>query len=235
MTRKVNGLSWVAVASMCALLVAAMAWLAIASQAQAGVTSLGIESKTAAPGAQVTVALTAQATAPGIGSYGVNVVYDGTKLTTNDASCSSSHGGVCTVNLVGQNTVHISGSTATATGFTGAVTLGSITFTVGASASGTANLDVQVGAGDLTDPSAVEITGVVPTDGAITIQTATPSPSPSPSPSASPAPSPSALPKTGGDPASDGSSVSPWLLAALGLSVVGAGMWVVSRVRRESP
>ncbi len=222
MTRTAKGLV--------AALAAVVGLMALISVASAAVSSLGIESKTVAPGDTVTVNLDMNATAPGVGAYTVNVKFDNAKLTF--VSCTSNDVGVCNDNA--DDNVIFTG--AKPTGLTGAVNLGSITFTAG-STEGTAALDVSIDT--LTDPEGADIT-VSAGDGTITIAAPTPSPTPSPSPTAAPTAAPTAtatpktLPSTGGA-ASDGSGSSMALvLGTLGLAVLVGGVWAVSRTRRES-
>jgi hypothetical protein len=222
MTRTAKGLV--------AALAAVVGLMALISVASAAVSSLGIESATVAPGDDVTVALDAEATAPGIGAFTVDVDYDDAKL--DYVSCTGHASGLC--NKTADGTVRFTG--ASATGISGSLELGTITFTAG-STEGTAALDVTIDT--LTDPEGVDIT-VSAGDGTITIATPTPSPTPSPSPTASPTTAPTAtatpksLPSTGGA-TSDGSGSSMALvLGTLGLAVLVGGVWAVSRTRRES-
>ena len=223
MTRTAKGLV--------AALAAVVGLMALISVASAAVSSLGIESATVAPGDDVTVALDAEATAPGIGAFTVDVDYDDAKL--DYVSCTGHASGLC--NKTADGTVRFTG--ASATGISGSLELGTITFTAG-STEGTAALDVTIDT--LTDPEGVDIT-VSAGDGTITIATPTPSPTPSPSPSptavpatATPTATPKSLPSTGGA-ASDGSGSSMALvLGTLGLAVLAGGVWAVSRTRRES-
>jgi septal ring-binding cell division protein DamX len=222
MTRTAKGLV--------AALAAVVGLMALISVASAAVSSLGIESATVAPGDDVTVALDAEATAPGIGAFTVDVDYDDAKL--DYVSCTGHASGLC--NKTADGTVRFTG--ASATGISGSLELGTITFTAG-STEGTAALDVTIDT--LTDPEGADIT-VSAGDGTITIAAPTPSPTPSPSPTAAPTAAPTAtatpksLPSTGGA-TSDGSGSSMALvLGTLGLAVLVGGVWAVSRTRRES-
>jgi septal ring-binding cell division protein DamX len=222
MTRTAKGLV--------AALAAVVGLMALISVASAAVSSLGIESATVAPGGSVTVGLNAEATAPGIGAFTVDVDYDDAKL--DYVSCTGHASGLC--NKTADGTVRFTG--ASATGISGSLELGTITFTAG-STEGTAALDVTIDT--LTDPEGADIT-VSAGDGTITIAAPTPSPTPSPSPTAAPTAAPTAtatpksLPSTGGA-ASDGSGSSMALvLGTLGLAVLVGGVWAVSRTRRES-
>ncbi len=213
-----------------AALAAVVGLIAMISVASAAVSSLGIESKTVAPGAEVTVNLTANATAPGIGSYEIKVVYDKTLLTVKSCAKTTEaafDAAVCNKDF-GADTVFFTGAS-TDGGIGGTLNLGSITFTAGNTA-GVAALDVQVQA--LTDTTAGDLT-VTPGDGAITIAVpATPTPSPTAAPTASP--TPKALPPTGGAPSDSSTSSMALVLGALGLAVLAGGVWAVSRTRRES-
>lgn len=213
-----------------AALAAVVGLIAMISVASAAVSSLGIESKTVAPGAEVTVNLTANATAPGIGSFEIKVVYDKTLLTVKSCAKTTEaafDAAVCNKDF-GADTAFFTGASAEgAVG--GTVNLGSITFTAGSTA-GVAALDVQVQA--LTDPAGADVT-VTPGDGTITIAVpATPTPVPTAAPTASP--TPKALPQTGGASSDGGTSSMAWVLGALGLAVLAGGVWAVSRTRRES-
>ncbi len=229
--------AWLVGGAVATLLAVLVGWLAVANLAQADVSELKIGSGTAAPGENVTVKLTAQATTPGIGGYGVNIVFDTTKLSV--VSCSSTHG-VC--HFGGEpgvdlpvGTVRINGSVATDPGLTGAQDLGQITFKC--TAAGTANLDASIGTGDLTNPAGTDIS-VTPTDGTITCAvapTATATTVATAAPTATATTTVSAPPSTGGGPA-DASSTAGWLVLAigLGLAVAGSGAWTVSRMRQKS-
>ncbi len=222
-----------------AALAAIVGLIAMVSVASAAVSSLGIESKTVEPGAEVTVNLTANATDPGIGSFEIKVVYDTDLLTVKSCAKTTEaafDAAVCNKDFTSDTVFFTGASAAGAIG--SAVNLGSITFTAG-NTPGVANLDVQLQA--LTDPAAATIS-VTPTDGTITIAAPTPTPSPSPSPTASPTaaptatptPAPAALPNLGGAPTDGSSSSMAWLVGSLGLAVLAAGVWAVSRTRRQS-
>jgi len=216
-----------------AALAAVVGLIAMISVASAAVSSLGIESATVAPGADVTVNLTANATDPGIGSFEIKVVYDETLLTVKSCAKTTEaafDAAVCNKDF-GADTAFFTGASAEgAVG--GTVNLGSITFTAGSTA-GVAALDVQIQA--LTDPAGADVT-VTPGDGTITIAVpATPTPSPSPSPvPATATPTPAALPPTGGAPSDSSTSSMALVLGTLGLAILAGGVWAVSRTRRES-
>ena len=213
-----------------AALAAVVGLIAMISVASAAVSSLGIESATVAPGAEVTVNLTANATDPGIGSFEIKVVYDETLLTVKSCAKTTEaafDAAVCNKDF-GADTAFFTGASAEgAVG--GTVNLGSITFTAGSTA-GVAALDVQIQA--LTDPAGADVT-VTPGDGTITIAVpATPTPSPTVAPTASP--TAKALPPTGGAPSDGSTSSMALVLGTLGLAILAGGVWAVSRTRRES-
>ncbi len=237
MTRSIKS-AWLPLSLAAAAMLALVGWLAVAGLAQAGVSSLSVESKTAAPGENVTVALNAAATSPGIGSYEIKVEYNDAVLDVVSCAKTTSpdfDAAVCSIDFVVGN-----GTTGTAifigasnAGASGSVSMG--TLTLKCATAGTAHLTISIQ--KLTDPSIAPIS-VVPTNGVITCAVpATPSPSPSPtaaptaSPTAAPTASPAALPKTGGSP-SDGTSLTPWLLPVQGLVVVSGGAWAVAPTRR---
>ncbi len=103
-----------------------------------------IESAIITTGGSVTVNLNATAPDPGIGAYTFDVVYDGSLVSV---TFCHSFAGVCIEGAsVGVNTIRITGEIAVgefATGQTGSVRLGQITFQAGSN-TGTATLDVQV-------------------------------------------------------------------------------------------
>jgi hypothetical protein len=216
MTRTAKGLI--------AALAAVVGLIAMISVASAAVSSLGIGSATVEPGANVTVKLTADASAPGIGAFTVDVAYDDEKLTF--VSCTGHASGLC--NKTADGNVRFTG--ASATGISGALELGSITFTAG-STTGTAALDTTIDT--LTDPDGVDLT-VTAGDGTITIAAATPTPTPAPTAAPTATPTPKALPPTGGAPSDGSTSSMAWVLGTLGLAVLAGGVWAVSRTRRES-
>jgi hypothetical protein len=227
-------------AAFAAAILAAVATLAIVGSANAqSASDLRVGSATVAPGATVTIPITVDANQ--VGSYRVDVEYDGSLVT---ATACTSEEGVCSVNVVGANTVRINGTNLS--GITGQDTsLGTITFTAG-QATGTAALTVDTETLLVSDTSGGGIS-VTPTNGAITIAQATPSPTPAP---ATPTPTggtatatatgtrtatPGALPQTGADIGDDSSaSMLTWLLAASGLVIVASGAWAVARARREN-
>lgn len=214
-------------------LTAAAAALALIGVASAGVSSLGIGSATTEPGGTVTVNVTAEATSPGIGAWNIDVNYDNSLVTLTNCTSST---GICNPAL-DADTARLTG--ANASGLSGSVVLGTLTFQAGSS-TGTANLTLTVN--QLTDPEANNIS-VSPSNGTITIQVATPAPTPTPEPTAAPTATPAAtatpeptatpgaLPPTGGAP-SDGSGLSAWLLAIAGLAIVSGGVWAAARSRR---
>lgn len=192
----------------------------------ASVSSLSVGSATVAPGASVTVDVTA--TADGMGSYGLNISYDSTLVSVS--ACTSTNG-VCNKDF-GASTIRMNGSNLSGITGTGVV-LGTITFVAG-NTEGVA--DVTFDTADVSDTTGAALT-VTPTDGTITIAaaTATPTLAPTASPTAAPSatPTPKSLPSTGG-PAGDSTSSSlTLLLAAAGLVVVAGSAWAVARVRRE--
>ena len=224
MTRSIKG-AWLPLSLAAAAMLALVGWLAVAGLAQAGVSSVSVESKTASPGDSVTVALSAAATSPGIGAYEIKVEYNDAVLDT--VSCAAGSGAaVCNKNYVPGNgttgTAFFTGAVSpdpdTGVGATGTVALGSLTLKC--ATAGTANLTITIQ--KLTDPAAAAITAPL-TNGVITCAAPTPVPTA--------APTAGALPKTGGSP-SDGTSLTPWLLAVLGLAVVSGGAWAVARTRR---
>jgi len=218
------------VAAVAATVLALGAAFALFGSADAAVSNLGVGSATVAPGAQVTVSVTADATTPGIGSYRVDVEYDASLV---DATSCTSVAGQCSIDVIGVNTVRINGATTTGITGTGAA-LGTITFTAG-SEEGVADLTVDSGTLEIADPSA-ETISVTASGGEITIAvpaTAAPTDSPAPA-TATPTASPAKLPSTGGTVGSDSSSSIAWLLAASGLVVVAGGAWAVARARREN-
>jgi hypothetical protein len=216
-----------------ALVAAAAAVFGIVAVAYGAVSSLGIGSAETTPGGTVTVQVTASATAPGIGTANIDVTYDSSLVSLTGCELGAGLVGFCNPDF-GPNTARLVG--ASATGVSGNVVIGTLTFQAGQT-EGVANLTLTVN--QLTDPEAVPLT-VTPTNGTITIAQPTPAPTPSPAPeatpteapAATPTPTPAQLPETGG-PAGDGSStLAVWLLAALGLAVLGGGVWAVSRARR---
>ncbi len=240
MTR-IGKVAWLPLGLVAVVALAAVGLLAAANTAQADVTSLSVESKTVAPGAEVEVALTANATSPGIGAYEIKVAFNGTLLDASSLAGGATPGckkgtdaaldaAVCNDVFVADATMFFTGgSSAGAIG--SSVNLGTLRFKAG-STTGVANLTITID--KLTNPAGAAITPPI-TNGTITIAVATATPTASPTTSATAAPTTAAaLPKTGGSTGDDSMSLTPWLLAALGLAVVGGGMWVVARTRRES-
>ena len=210
---------WTAAAAAAILAtVAALAFLGTAS-AQS-VSDLTVGSATVEPGG--TVAISVTATADDLGAYRVDVGYDSELVTATE--CTSANG-VCSIDVVASDTVRINGSDLG--GITGDdVVLGTITYLAG-SAEGVADLPVDATTLVLSDTVGDTLT-VTPTDGAITIATATPAPTDAPTAT------PAAVPQTGGAPGASSANSMAWLLAAAGLTVVAGGAWVLARAGREN-
>jgi hypothetical protein len=222
-------------AALAAALLAVVATLAIASSASAAVSSLEVGSATVAPGGSVTVNVTVDSTAPGVGAWGLNISYDATVI---DATDCSSVAGQCNENF-GESTIRMNGATTEGIVGDGQV-LGTITFTALGEDGDSSDLTVDAGF-TLADPEGTTLS-VTPTGGTITIATATEAPTAAPtSPGATAAPTspggggvtPASVPSTGG-PAGDDSSMLTWVLALTGLVVVAGGAWAVARARRVS-
>jgi hypothetical protein len=225
MAKVLTNRGWLAAFAAAILCVATFVAASTAFAAPGTLTNVTIGSGTVAPNGTITINLTASGT--NIGSYGVNVKYDTTKVTAT--ACTSAGGGACTIGVIASDVVRING--ASTAGINGTDTiLGTITFTAGGTA-GTAALDII--ASDFTDTS-FGVLANTPTDGVITIASDTPTPSPSPSPSggASPTATPKTVPATGG-PDSDSFQFG-WVLALAGLVVVAAGAWTLARAREDS-
>ena len=111
------------------------------------------------PEGTVTVALTADATSPGIGAFTVDVAYDDARL--DFFSCAGHASGLCFETVNGN--VRFAG--ASAAGISGSVVLGTVTFNAGLEEGIAAVFDVIIVT--LTDPEGRDLT-VILTDGAIT-------------------------------------------------------------------
>ena len=226
--------------TLLALAAAALATVGLATVAFGAVDSLGIGSATVAPGGEVSVNVTAAATGDGIGAWNVDIEYDDSLVSLT--GCTSS-AGICNP-AFGVNVARLVG--ASASGLSGDVTLGTLTFTAG-DEEGEAALDVIVN--QLTDPTGEDLT-VSADDGSITIEvpptaapTATPcvgttcptvtNPIVTPAPTAVATATPAAVPNTGGEPGDSSLNMSAWLLAIVGLAVVSGGVWAVARTRRD--
>ena len=199
---------WTAAAAAAILAtVAALAFLGIAS-AQS-VSDLTVGSADVEPGGTVTISVTA--TVDELGSYRVDVGYDSTLVTATE--CTSADG-VCSIDVVASDTVRLNGSNLS--GITGDdVQLGTITF-LSNGPEGVAALTVDTASLVLSDTVGDTLTAT-PTDGAITIATATPAPSDAPTAT------PAAVPQTGGAPGASSANSMAWLLAAAGLTPPGRG------------
>ncbi len=208
---------WTAAAAAAILAtVAALAFLGVAS-AQS-VSDLTVGSATVAPAGTVTINVTA--TADDLGSYRVDVGYDSALVTATE--CTSANG-VCSIDVVASDTVRINGSDLS--GITGDdVVLGTITFLAG-SDEGVAALTVDASTMVLSDTVGDTLT-VTATDGAITIAV--------PAETDAPTATPGDLPSTGGSVGTSSANSMAWLLAAVGLTVVAGGAWVLARAGREN-
>jgi hypothetical protein len=220
--------------TLLALAAAALATVGLTAVAFGAVSSLGIESATTTPGGSVTVDVIAEATGDGVGAWNVDITYDADLVSLS--ACTSSTG-ICNPAFA-DDTARLVG--ASASGLSGSVVLGTLTFTAGET-EGVADLAVTVN--QLTDPTGADLS-VSPDDGTITIATATEEPTPEPTeeptapPSGTTAPSaaatatPATVPNTGGEPGDSSMGMSAWLLAIVGLAVVSGGVWAVARTRR---
>jgi hypothetical protein len=205
--------------------------LALAGPASAQTSSLVVTSGSAVPGGEGTVQLIAEAPAPGLGAWTIDIQYDNTVITAVD--CGSDVGSVCNPAFAA-NLVRVTG--ASANGLDGENVLATITFECGSEA-GQSALDPIIGVfADATvgDPQVLE-PDISP--GSFTCQEATPTPVPSdtavpPTPTATPKP---ALPKSGTGPGGlDSGNPVTWLIAGL----TGAGLaWLIAAVasRRYAP
>lgn len=238
-------------ARLAALLIAG-AGLAVfggAPAARADVHAVGVESATVPPGATVTLDVTADATAPGIGAYVVDVTYDSSLISVAD--CAAGPGAEVCNPTFKSNIVRLAG--ASPQGLTGHAVLGSLTVKAG-DKDGIATL--QITASELTDPDGNDL-GFVAVNGTVTVKAGV---SPTVLPAASAAPGATlsrtsaantrnlmatlaqggsgaaaqAAPPTQAPGDSGGSSTAAWLLAGLGLAVVAGGVWAVSRLRKRA-
>ena len=182
-----------------------------------------VGSATVEPGGTVTISLTG--TVDELGSYRVDVGYDSTLDTATE--CTSSKG-VCSIDVIANDTVRLNGSDLG--GITGDdVVLGTITFLAGPN-EGVADLTVDTSTMVLSDTVGDTLT-VTPTAGAITIAVATETEAPADETATT---APAAVPQTGGAPGTSSANSMAWLLAAAGLTVVAGGAWVLSRAGREN-
>ncbi len=210
---------WTAAAAAAILAtVAALAFLGIAQAASASDVTVG--SATVEPGDTVTIEVTA--TVANVGSFGINIEFDGT-LVTVQADCGANFGS-CNSEF-GINTVRLNGAQG-GSGISGDdVVLGSFTFVAG-STEGTAALTIT--SAEVSDEVGDTLTFTAENDGAITIVTATATPT------TAPTATPGAVPATGGAPGTSSANSMAWLLAAAGLTIVAGGAWVLARAGREN-
>ena len=198
--------------------VAALAFLGIARAQSA--SDLTVGSATVEPGAEVTIEVTA--TLENVGSFGVNIEFDGT-LVTVKAECGANFGS-CNAEF-GINTVRLNGAQG-GSGISGDnVVLGSFTFVAG-STEGVANLTIV--STEVSDEVGDALSFSSTNNGAITIATATAAPTDEPTAT------PGAVPATGGAPGTSSVNSMAWLLAAAGLTIVAGGAWVLARAGREN-
>jgi hypothetical protein len=152
------------VAGVVAVAVLALGGFAPARPAGAAVNSISIvpATQTVPPGAtEITISLQLDATAPGIGGWDIDVVYDDALLRVT--ACSPTAGGLCSV-LAGP-AVSFGGKSAA--GLTGSpLQLGTITFQADAT-NGISFIEAIVIR--LTDPNGADITFAPPADGAVIV------------------------------------------------------------------
>ncbi len=197
------------------------AGLLAASPVSAQSETIAVSSATAAPGAQVSVDLSAlNIGTPGLGAWTIDITYDPAVLSA--VSCSPAQGGVCNT-AYGVDTVRVSG--ASAMGVAGDNVLASIMFQceVEGSSSVTPNIDLLVDA-TIGDPQPLEATAQA---GSISctqaVPTATSGPTEAPVATATPS---SGLPVAGTGTGGVGGGGTPyWLIAGL----TGAGLaWLLA-------
>lgn len=219
-------------------LLAALLLLAPATGVRADVTSLTIGSAAGPPGATVAVELVAEATAPGIGAYTVDVQYDPNLLTI--VGCVPAASGLALCNpIMSAGSVRFTG--ADAAGLTGRVVLGGIVFTAGPG-EGVSELSVKVV--QLTDPAPNNIS-VSPQNGSVTVRADVTSSVPATSTGGptvflasdaragtTPGVQQANVAEPGSGQDSGGSGPGVWLLAAAGILFVAGGLWAVARMRR---
>jgi hypothetical protein len=196
--------------------------LLVVSQVAAASGSLSVSDGEAAPGEQATVELTADVEDPGLGAWTVDISYDPDVVSV--VSCEPEQGGVCNPEFA-DDAVRITG--ASASGITGAESLGAITFEC-ADDEGDSSLDLAVEVfADATigDPQDIDVST---TAGSISCAEADDTPVPATStPIAGP-------PSVGGGPTSSTTDFS-WLIASLaGLGVAALAGYGVLRVRTRS-
>ncbi len=180
--------------------------------------TINVGAATVAVGGQGTVSLQAQnMTAPGLGAWSMNIVYDPAvvQLVAQPQGCQPQSGSVCNPNFAA-NTIRVTG--ATANGLIGTTTLATVTFrciSVGTSAL-TVTVDTLA---DATPGNPQNITATT-TNGSVSCQTPpTPAqPTTAPAPTATPAVSGAV--NAGFGPGGSGPSVIIWLVAGL----AGAGL-----------
>jgi hypothetical protein len=152
-------------AGVVALAVLALGGFAQATPAAAEVNSISIvpATQTVPPGAtEISVSLEVGATAPGIGSYEINVVFGGSLLRAT--ACTSDEAGTC--ELLAGTVLSFTGKSPA--GLTGSpLQLGTITFQADTTG-GTSAIEAVVI--QLTDPDGTDITFAPPTGGEVIIQ-----------------------------------------------------------------
>ncbi len=236
MTRMLRA-TWLPLSLVFAVAIAVVGLVGAFSGASAAANSVSVSQVTVAPGAQASVNVSIEAPDAKLGAWNIQVKYDTAKLTVVDCAAQDVGTNLCNKQFAA-DTVAVVG--ASANGVSGAKDLATINFTTTLAAGACSDLTVTivqfVDASDTptaTNPSV--------TNGKVCVEaTPTPSPTPKPAtptpvPTAAPTatPTPAAAPKTGGGP-TDGSGMTPVVLAIMGLAVVSAGAWAFSRGRRET-
>jgi len=212
----------------------AVALLGLVSIASANPATVGAGSATVEPGAKANIAITVTpAGTEKVGSIEFTIATSNLVTATGPFS----ENGVVDM-LKGTGVCNFNESPAKcAVASTAALTgdIISIEFTAG-STEGTSPVTVAVTNCSDTTGAALTCTA---SSGSITIATPTPTPTPVPAtatPTTAPTatPTPKSLPQTGGAPTDGSSSSMAWLVGSLGLAVLAAGVWAVSRTRRQS-
>ena len=192
-----------------AIAVAIIAGLLVVAQVSAATGGISVGDGTAAPGADVTVDLTADdVTDPGLGAWTVDIAYDSSVVSVTD--CAPQQGGVCNP-AFDDELIRVTG--ASAGGLDGDTVLANITFECG-DAEGSSDLTLTVNVfADATIGDPTDIDATI-SNGSITCE------EPAPEPTATTTTDVGGIGGVGTGPGSSGGSGLAWLVAAM--AVVGA-------------
>ena len=227
-----SGKGWLAASAAATLLAAVMGWAVFsAGSASAAANTISVDpaTKSVAPNEEFTVSIAAEPAAGKlIGSWDIRVKFDATVLDATACAGVASGSLACNQDFAAGEA---SFNGASGDGLAGAQTLGTLTFKAVGTAGDSSDVTIEVVSFNDADLAAMNPSTVKGTENIAEPATPTPTGTGAATPTHTPAPS--ALPQTGGAPTDGSNSSMIWVVGTLGLAILAAGVWAVSRTRRD--